>query len=247
MKKILMGINFLFVFIVLLNAKTVFANNMKDTSGNNILTQKEKQQGWKLLFDGKTLNGWRTFKNQPGSWKVNDGILCSERSEENTHADLITNDTFDNFELSIDWKISPKGNSGIMYMVTEDYDAAYESGPEYQLIDDDGFPEHIEDWQKTGANYGMQPPAIKAANKPGEWNHTIINVNKGHVEHWLNGKKIVEYNLGSDTWKKQKAAGKWKDDAGYGASKTGHIALQSAHSEIDNTYICFKNIKIKSL
>ena len=195
----------------------------------------------------RTLNGWRTYKNQPGSWKVNEGTLCSERSEANTHADLITNDQFQNFELSIDWKISPKGNSGIMYLVTEDYDNAFESGPEYQLIDDDGFPEHIEEYQKTGANYAMQPPAIKAANAPGEWNHTTIIVNKGHVEHWLNGKKVVEYNLGSDEWKKEKAAGKWKDEAGYGASKTGHIALQSAHSDIADTYICFRNIKIKLL
>jgi hypothetical protein len=220
---------------------------IKDRGNNNMLTQTEQQQGWKLLFDGKTLNGWRMYKNQPGSWQVNDGMLCSKRSENNAHADLITDDEFQNFELSIDWKISPKGNSGIMYLVTEDHDAAYESGPEYQLIDDDGFPEHIEDWQKTGANYAMQPPAVKAANTPGEWNHTVIIVNKGHVEHWLNGKKVVEYNLQSDEWKKQKAAGKWKDEAGYGAAKKGHIALQSAHSEIDDTYICFRDIKIKLL
>lgn len=92
------------------------------------------------------------------------GNLCSEISAENAHADLITNDQFENFELSIDWKISPKGNSGIMYLVTEDNDATYESGPEYQLIDDDGFPEHTEDWQKTGAAYAIQSPAVKATN-----------------------------------------------------------------------------------
>ncbi len=240
---------FIAVVSVLLITKNATANfyNLKDTSGNNALTQTEKKQGWKLLFDGKTLNNWRTFKNQPGSWQVNDGTLCSKKTEDNASADLITADEFQNFELSIDWKISSKGNSGIMYLVTENYDAAYESGPEYQLIDDDGFPEHIEEWQKTGANYAMQPPSIKAANTPGEWNHTVIIVNKGHVEHWLNGKKVVEYDLWSDAWKKQKAEGKWKDDAGYAASKKGHIALQSAHSNIDDTYICFRNIKIKML
>jgi len=244
-----MRINFLIICIALLANMQAIANHctIKDTSGNNMLTQEEKQQGWKLLFDGKTLNAWRTYKNQPGSWKVNNGTLCSERSADNKHADLITDDQFENFELSIDWKISPKGNSGIMYLVTENYDNAFESGPEYQLIDDDGFPEHIEEYQKTGANYAMQAPAMKAANAPGEWNHTRIVVNKGHVEHWLNGKKVVEYTLGSEEWKKEKAAGKWKDEAGYGASKKGHIALQSAHSDIDNTYICFRNIKIKLL
>ena len=240
---------FIISVIILANTQITSANfcTIKDTSGNNMLTQKEKQEGWKLLFDGNTLNGWRTYKNLPGSWKVNDGTLCSERSGDSTHADLITDNQFQNFELSIDWKISPKGNSGIMYLVTEDYNEAYESGPEYQLIDDDGFPEHIEEWQKTGADYAMQPPALKAANAPGEWNHTTIIVNNGHVEHWLNGKKVVEYNLWSDEWKKEKASGKWKDEAGYGASKTGHIALQSAHSNIDETYICFRNIKIKLL
>ena len=243
-----MRINFLLISIALLANMHAIANyqTIGDTSGNNMLTQKEMQEGWKLLFNGKTLDGWRTYKNQPGAWKVNEGELCSERSG-NAHADLITDNEFENFELSIDWKISPKGNSGIMYLVTENYDNAFESGPEYQLIDDDGFPEHIEDYQKTGANYAMQAPAIKAANAPGEWNHTTIIVNKGHVEHWLNGKKVVEYTLGSDEWKKQKAAGKWKDEAGYGEARKGHIALQSAHSDIDNTYICFKNIKIKML
>src|SRR5436190_16883480 len=195
-----------------------------DTSGQNELTANEKSEGWKLLFDGTTLNGWRTYKNLPGSWNVTNGILCSERSKSNTHADLITNDEFENFELSIDWKLSPKGNSGIMYLVTEQYDHPYQSGPEYQLIDDKNFPEKIQEYQKTGANYAMQPAAVSASNAPGEWNHTVIIVNKGHVEHWLNGKKLLEYQIGSEEWKKQKAAGKWKDEPGYGASKSGHIA-----------------------
>jgi hypothetical protein len=227
------------------NAK--YFNMRTDTTTDNQLTQNETQQGWKLLFDGNSLNGWRTYKNEPGSWNVQGGMLCSERSGDNQHADLITNDMFENFEFSIDWKISPKGNSGIMYLVTEQFDNTYQSGPEYQLIDDDGFTGQIEEYQKTSANYAMQAPTVKAVNPPGTWNTTKIVVNKGHVEHWLNGKKVVEYELWSDEWKKQKAAGKWKDEAGYGASKTGHIALQSAHSNIDKTDICFKNIKIKLL
>ena len=109
MQKIFMVINFLLACVILLNTPTVFANNIiMDTSGNNMLTQKEKQQGWKLLFDGKTLGGWRTFKNQPGAWKVTDGTLCSKRSEDNTHADLITDDAFENFELlSAEVKTNP--------------------------------------------------------------------------------------------------------------------------------------------
>ena len=227
-----------------LKANTVSMKN--DTSINNKLTVQEKADGWQLLFDGKTLNGWRTFKNKPGSWKAKGGMLCSSTSDSG-NADLLTSNMYNNFELSIDWKISPEGNSGILYLVTEDYDQTFLSGPEYQLIDDDGFPEKIEDWQKTGANYAMQAPALKAANKPGEWNNTKIIVKNGDVEHWLNGKKVVSYTLWSKEWKKEKAAGKWKDATGYGASKTGHIALQSSHSQVETSGICFRNVKIKIL
>ena len=219
---------------------------MQSDTTINQLTQQEKGKGWQLLFDGKTLDGWKTFKNKPGSWKVNDGMLCSASADAG-NADLLTNGVYENFELDIDWKLSPQGNSGILYLVNEDYDQTFLSGPEYQLIDDDNFPEKIENWQKTGANYAMNPPAVKAAKKPGEWNTTKIIVNKGHVEHWLNGKKVVEYTLWSDEWKKAKAAGKWKDAAGYAASKSGHIALQSSHSQVETSGICFRNIKIRQL
>ncbi len=233
-----------FFCIQFVSAKTPVMKN--DTTINNQLTQSEKAHGWQLLFDGKTLNGWRTYKNKEGSWKPDNGTLCSYTAG-NGNADLITDSVYENFELEIDWKISPEGNSGILYLVTEDYEQTFLSGPEYQLIDDEGFPEKLQDWQKTGANYAMQAPKFKAANKPGEWNTTKIIVNKGHVEHWLNGKKLVEYNLWSDEWKKQKQAGKWKDAPGYAASKTGHIALQSSHSSVETSGICFRNIKIKLL
>ncbi len=244
-KNVCLSICFILIIVQSVNANTCFCS--ADTGIENKLTKQEQQQGWKLLFDGNSMNGWRTYKNRPGSWKINDGVLCSERSGDSSNADLISIDTFENFEIVIDWKISSKGNSGIMYHVNENYDQDYESGPEYQLIDDDGFPEHIEDWQKTGAAYAIQPPAMKAANKPGEWNHTIIIANKNHVEHWLNGKKLVQYEFGSNEWKKQKETGKWKDEPGYGMSKSGHFALQAAHSNIADTYIFFRNIKIKLL
>jgi hypothetical protein len=114
------------------------------------------------------------------------------------------------FELELDWKLAPQGNSGILYHVTEEYPTSYLSGPEYQLIDDEHFPEKLEDWQKTGANYAMNPPASIPTKPIGSWNHTRIVVNKGHVEHWLNGVKVVEYRFWTDEWKKRKAEGKWK-------------------------------------
>lgn len=232
-----------FVFLNTLAMNFSFAQSQND----NRLTEKEKNEGWKLLFDGNSLNGWRTFKNIAGNWKVINGSICSVKPQGHTNPDLITEGEYENFELSIDWNLSAKGNSGIMYLVTEDHDQTYESGPEYQLIDDKGFPESIQDDQHTGANYAMQAPDTLAANAPGEWNHTVIKIKNGHVEHWLNGKKLLSYTIGSDEWNKQKSAGKWKDVASYGAAKSGHIALQASHSGVDQSGVCFKNIKIRIL
>lgn len=215
-------------------------------SQDNTLTKTEKRHGWKLLFDGKTQNGWRYYKNEPSkSWEVADGTLHSKGSAGNygsINADLMTQDQYENFELSVDWKISAKGNSGILYLVTEEFKTSYLSGPEYQIIDDLNFPEKLEDWQKTGANYAMNTAPTAAPRPVGEWNTAKIIVNKGHVEHWLNGKKIVEYQIGSEEWKKNKMNGKWKDANGYGLAKKGYIALQDHGSEA-----WFKNIKIKEL
>ena len=202
--------------------------------------------GYTSLFDGNTLNGWRTYQNKPAdSWMVKDSALyCagSTTDKSDRRADLITTGQYENFDLTLDWKIAPKGNSGVMYLVTEDSSAAYLTGPEYQIIDDENFPEKLEDWQKTGSNYAMHTAPAARPNPPGQWNHTRIVVNKGHVEHWLNGEKVVDYQLGDEDWQKRKAAGKLKDAASSGLAKKGHIALQDHGSEA-----WFKNIKIKEL
>ena len=233
------------LLLIIMPAIIISCSGSKKSIDNN-LSKEEQKQNWKLVFDGKTMRGWRTYQNKPAdSWSVNNGVLYCKGSTTNKsdkRSDLITDKQFENFDLSIDWKISPQGNSGIMYMVTEELPAAYLSGPEYQLIDDLNFPEKLEDWQKTGANYAMDSAPTAVTKPVGEWNHTEIIVNKGHVQHWLNGKKIVEYELWTDEWKKKKMAGKWKDASGYGLSKVGHIALQDHGSEA-----WFKNIKIKEL
>lgn len=202
--------------------------------------------GYTSLFDGRTLNGWRTYQDKPAdSWSVQDGVLyCkgSSTDKSDRRADLITVDTFTNFDLEMDFKIAPQGNSGIMYMVTEEFPTAYLSGPEYQIIDDENFPEKLEDWQKTAANYAMHTAPLAHPHPAGEWNHARIVVNRGHVEHWLNGEKVVDYQLWTDDWKQRKATGKWKDAPGYGLSPSGHIALQDHGSEA-----WFRNIKIKRL
>ena len=217
--------------------------NMNTTTG---LSKEEQSQGWMPLFDGRTLLGWHPYQNKnPHNWTAENGVLHCSGSGDNTsatHVDLVTNDTFENFELALDWKLTPKGNSGIMYLVTEDAPHAYESGPEYQLLDDAAYAENLEDWQKTGANYAMNPAPAAKPNPVGEWNHTRILVNNGHVEHWLNGDKIVAYELGSEAWNMAKAAGKWKDTPGYGRAKSGRIALQDHGTEA-----WFRNIRIRRL
>ena len=228
------------------DSATAQAANATTESVANSLSHEDSTSGWILLFDGQSLDGWRTYqKKKSDSWSVKDGALyCkgSDSDKSDLRADLISNEQFENFELTIDWKISPQGNSGLMYMVTEGSKAAYMTGPEYQMIDDKGFPSKLEDWQKTGANYAMNAAPEAAPNPVGEWNTTRVIVNKGHVEHWLNAKKVVEYELGSDKWKDEKAKGKWKDTPEYGMSKKGHIALQDHGSEA-----WFRNIKIKQL
>ncbi|OQY96335.1 MAG: hypothetical protein B6D37_02255 [Sphingobacteriales bacterium UTBCD1] len=230
-----------FTIAILFLTASVFAQQ-KD----NTLTKAEKKAGWKLLFDGKTLNGWRMYQNKPAdSWSVKDGNLYCKGSttdKSDKRADIITMGQYANFELSIEWKISPEGNSGILYHVSEDYDASYLSGPEYQLIDDTGFPEKLEAWQNTAADYAMFTTTSRPTKPVGEYNLTKIVVNGAHREHWLNGVKVLEFDAWTDDWLKRKAAGKWKDTPEYGMEKTGHICLQDHGSEI-----WFRNIKIRKL
>ncbi|MEO7802783.1 MAG: DUF1080 domain-containing protein [Ginsengibacter sp.] len=201
---------------------------------------------WVSLFDGKSLDGWRTYQNKESdSWSVMDGVIHCKGSvddKSDMRADLITNQQFENFELSLDWKLSPQGNSGIIYLFNEDSAASYLTGPEYQLIDDANYPQKLEDWQKTGANYAMNPAPTAAPKPIGEWNNTKILVKDGRVEHWLNDTKIVEYQIGSAEWQANKANGKWKDTSQYGTVKKGYIALQDHGSEA-----WFRNIKLRML
>ncbi len=218
------------------------SKNMKD----NKLSKEEKQEGYTLLFDGKSMDGWRTYQNKSAaSWSVDDGTLHCKGSDANygeITADLMTDKQYDNFDFQADYKISPKGNSGIIYMVTEENPYSYLSGPEYQIVDDVNFPEKLEDWQLTAANYAMYPAVGGTPNNAGQWNHARIVKNNNHVEHWLNGNKVVEYELYDDDWKKRKDEGKWKDVPTYAATKKGHISFQNHGSEA-----WFKNIKIKEL
>ncbi|GHN01125.1 glycosyl hydrolase [Cytophagales bacterium WSM2-2] len=213
-------------------------------SSNSIAQKKGK--GWKSLFDGKSMTGWKMYKDRANnSWEVKDGALhCKApvKGESDQRADLMTVEEFENFELTFDWKISPQGNSGVIYRVSEEFQQPYLSGPEYQVIDDNGYAEKPTEKQRTAGNYDMHAPSVDATKPVGEWNSSKIVVNGNHVEHWLNGKKVVEYEFDSEDWKNRKENSKWKKATGYGMTKKGHIDLQDHDHEV-----WYKNIMIKAL
>lgn len=217
---------------------TVVAQNDKI----NTLSEKEKKEGWQLLFNGKDLNGWRTFQGKEISgWKVIDGVLNNSGVGSDHGGDIITKAKFQNFELSLEWKIAPQSNSGIFYHVNEKIGTAiYESGPEYQLIDDKGWPDRLRDDQHSGANYGMHAPKNSVVKDSNEWNQTRIVVEGTHVQHFLNGVKVVDYQLWDNDWLLLKEKGKWKDYPYYGMARKGPIGLQD-HGGLAQ----FRNIKIK--
>ena len=236
----------LFSLISCSNSKTTENAGNDSTLNNNAMTTQNSDL--QSLFDGKSLSGWHAF-NKPGeikNWTIEDGaMVCLGAAVGDSGGDIVSDKEYDNFELSWDWKIDKGGNSGVMYHVIESskYKAPYETGPEYQLIDDDGYPDKLENWQKTGADYAMNVPNDKKKLNPvGEWNTSKIVFNKGHVEHWLNGEKIIEFEAGNDKWIKEKEQGKWKDFPDYGSVKKGRISLQDHGNKA-----YFKNITIKEL
>ncbi len=211
-------------------------------------TERPEEKSEVALFNGANLGGWHAF-NKPGEIKnwviVDSALVCLGVAKGDTGGDIVTDTEYSNFELSWDWKVDKGSNSGVMYHVVEDkkYKAPYETGPEYQIIDDIGFPGKLEEWQKAGADYAMNLPNDKKKLQPvGSWNSSKIVFNNGQVEHWLNGEKIVEFEAGTDEWNKEKATGKWKDYPDYAIEKRGRIALQD-HGK--KAY--FKNIRIKEL
>jgi hypothetical protein len=229
------------IFVLTLGIVT-FLSVMAQNEKFNILSENEKKEGWQLLFNGKNLDGWRTFQGKEiTGWKVIDGVLNNSGIGSDHGGDIITKVKYQNFELSLEWKISPQSNSGIFYHVNEKIGTAiYESGPEYQLIDDKGWPDKLRDDQHSGANYGMHAPKNAVVKDVNEWNQTRIVVEGAHVQHYLNGVKVVDYQLWDNDWNALKEKGKWNDYPYYGMARKGPIGLQD-HGGLAQ----FRNIKIK--
>ena len=219
----------------------------------NTLSQAEIADGWELLFDGKTLDGWRDYNGdsltQP--WTVVDGCIQAAGDGSDLSGYIVTDREFDNFILDWDWKLGYGGNSGMIYHVVEDpyFKVPFVTGPEYQLIDNEGWeevnaPSKLEEWQKLGVDYAMHLPDADSmfVNPQGEWNNSRIVFDNGHVEHYLNGHKILEFDAWTDDWFERKNAGKWEMAPEYGLAERGVICLQDHGSPAS-----FRNIKIKQL
>ncbi|MGK7393653.1 MAG: family 16 glycoside hydrolase [Candidatus Cyclobacteriaceae bacterium M3_2C_046] len=218
------------------------SSSIQEQNETVLLTDQEKSEGWEMLFDGATANGWRGFKKDgfpARGWKIKDGMLISTGE---SGGDIITEQQYENFDLSLEWKIEAEGNSGVVFHVVESdqYKGSWNTAPEVQIIDDEGYPGNLKNVQKTGANYDLHEPADLAANPPGAWNQFRIIVNQGHVTHFLNGQKVVEYQLGSPDWKARVEKSKFKQYPDYGYNKKGHIGLQD-HGHT----VYFRNIKIR--
>jgi hypothetical protein len=195
---------------------------------------------WRSLFDGKTTAGWRGYRQQtmPEGWKAVDGVLTRAGKA----GDIVTVDEFGDFELSLEWKIAAGGNSGIFYRVTEEDDVMWHGAPELQVIDEAGYKGELKPAQRAGANYDLHAPSRTVARPAGSWNETRILARGDHVEHWLNGVKVVEYELGSPEWETRVRESKFREHPRYGRARRGRIGIQD-HGDA----VAFRNIRIREL
>ena len=216
-------------------------------SAANTLSESDARAGWTLLFDGKSLAGWRAYKQQDASgtrWRVEDGTLTLPARAGTAAArsrDIITTATFDRFELEWDWRVSPGGNSGVKYFVLEDTDSAI--GHEYQIIDDARHADaKIGAERQTASFYDVLPPANGKAQPAGMWNHSRVVVNAPTVEHWLNGAKVLSYELDSPALRTAIADSKFKGVERFGKLQNGHVLLQDHGDQV-----WYRNIRIRRL
>jgi len=212
-----------------------------DTSMSGSLTAEQRAAGWRPLFDGRTLDGWRVYKTQnaPTGWRVVDGTLTKNGSVD----DIVSRDQYGNFELALDWKLSQGGNAGVFYHGTEEYDHIYWSAPEYQLLDDANHPDGKSRLTSAGAAYALYPSPAGIVKPANEWNSTLIVVNGARVQHWLNGQKLLEYELWSPDWEAKVKASKFVEYPNYGRAKKGYIAIQGDH----DGELTVRNIRIRPL
>jgi hypothetical protein len=209
---------------------------------SSVATTDSAEPGWHVLFDGHTADQWRAYRGDslPAGWQVVDGALTRVAAG----GDIVTREEFQDFELALEWKVEPGGNSGIMYRVAEapELETTWQSGPEYQVLDDAGHPDGRRPETSAGACYGLYPTPRGVARPAGEWNEARIVVQGSRVEHWLNGRRVVSYELGSPDWEARVRGSKFVTMPRYGREPRGHIALQD-HGD----RVAYRNIRIRPI
>ena len=212
------------------------------SSGSMAATPAQSKPGpWKVLFDGKNMDSWRGYKMQvmPKEWSIVGNTLTKAKTTE----DILTKEQYADFEFEAEWKLEKGGNSGIFYHGSEEFDRVYWSAPEYQLLDDANAPDGKNPLTSAASAYGLYAPPRGVVKPAGEWNTTRIIIKGPHVEHWLNGQKVVEYELWSPDWEAKVKASKFSTWAKYGRGKTGYIAIQGDH----NGALTLRNMRIRTL
>jgi hypothetical protein len=231
MKHTLVSLGFSLLFFLGCSAGTIPTLSLEDQNA-----------GWKMLFDGKTFNGWRGFKmaGAPKGWRITKNGELYFKSKGG--GDIMTVDEFEDFELQLEWKISKGGNSGIFFGVTEDDEYSWKTGPEMQVLDNARHEDGLDPKTSAGSNYALHAPTRDVTRPAGEYNEARIVVKGTHIEHWLNGVKIVEYEIGSPDWQALVAASKFKETPKYGRNRKGHIVLQDHGDKV-----WYRKIKIRTL
>jgi hypothetical protein len=222
----------------------IFAGQALSAQELNTLTKKQVSEGWQLLFDGKSMDKWRCYKlEKVQGWAIEDGAMTALGLPEGKGGDIVTKEKFADFDLYLEWKVAQNSNSGVFFHVVEadQYPTVYMTGPEYQLLDDVGYPTSNPK-NNSGSNYDVHAPVYGQVKTLDQWNTTRIVVKGAHVEHWLNDRKVVEYEMWTPEWYELKKNSKWKDAEGYGKYKEGYIALQD-HGGTTS----FRNIRIRKL
>ena len=236
--------------IALAFAPGVQPDVLAQSTSHNTLSAAEQQAGWRLLFDGTSLAAWRGYQQAelPEGWTAIDGIMTKTRVTN----DIVTREQYGDFELTLEWKLPLRGNSGIFYRATEKETKVYWSAPEYQLAEDSLTPDSRNIMTSVAAVHSFYPSKRGVARPAGEWNTTRIVAHGAHIEHWLNGQLIAEYELWSPEWMRKLHGDpsdpnskplKFAPYKDFGMAKRGHIAIQGDH----NGVLEMRNIKIREL
>lgn len=227
------------------NGDTTMTASQDTVASSNGLSEAEKGEGWTLLFDGQSKTGWHTYLNKTSgdSWKVEDGTITLD-PKGGGGGSLVTDQEYENYHFKIDWKISKNGNSGIIFNVKEDakYESDYFTGPEMQVLDNDGHPDAKINKHRAGDLYDLISAAPETVKPAGEWNTAEIIIQNDSLEFRLNGPAVVKTKLWDANWKKMVANSKFKQWADFGTFKSGKISLQDHGDQV-----WYRNIKIRKL